>query len=140
MVVLQHEPNRRFGELIKNLRILKNQSLRSVALQIGISPTYMEDIEKGRRVPPVGEKLDKIVQYYAHIQDEIDAAMLYETAGSNREELSADMAEYLRRDDGARYAVRIFMKYEDNLNDEVWPHIFKAIEGAIPFKDEIDGK
>ena len=48
----------KFGEYIKSKRLEKGISLRELASKVGITPTYMSDIEKGRRNAPNKEKVD----------------------------------------------------------------------------------
>lgn len=39
------------GEIIREARIAKERSLRDVAKQLSITPSYMSDIENDRRIP-----------------------------------------------------------------------------------------
>ena len=43
------ELQRKFGEVVKELRLEKNLSQESLAFQSGIDRTYIGDIEKGNR-------------------------------------------------------------------------------------------
>lgn len=50
----------KFGEMIKAKRQEKELSLRFLSGELGIAPSYMCDIEKGRRYPPNKEMISKI--------------------------------------------------------------------------------
>ena len=52
-----------FGLKIRELRLSKtNYSLRQFAFKLGISPTYLSDIEKDRRTPPKEETIIKMAE------------------------------------------------------------------------------
>ena len=62
----------KFGEYIKSKRLEKGISLRELASKVGISPSYMSDIEKGRRNAPNKEKVDKIAEALFYSEEEIN--------------------------------------------------------------------
>jgi transcriptional regulator with XRE-family HTH domain len=49
-----------FGEAVRRLRKEKDYTLAEVAGKVGISITYLSQIEKGQRKPPCPEIIDKI--------------------------------------------------------------------------------
>ena len=49
-----------FGEYVKCLRQKLGLGLREVARRIEIEPSYLSDIERGRRNAPAPEKLEKL--------------------------------------------------------------------------------
>lgn len=49
MTFVSMELQRKFGEVVKELRLEKNLSQESLALESGIDRTYISDIEKGER-------------------------------------------------------------------------------------------
>jgi transcriptional regulator with XRE-family HTH domain len=49
-----------FGQLISTARKKKGLSQRELAVQVGISGPYLNDIEHGRRNPPSGELVVKM--------------------------------------------------------------------------------
>jgi len=51
-----------FGDFIHRVRIGQRQSLRHVAGRLGVTPTYLSDIERGRRNPPAPDKLEKLAR------------------------------------------------------------------------------
>ena len=58
-----------FGGKLKELRNQRRVSLRTLAKELDISPTFLSDIENGRRLPPNSEKililLIRSLKYYA---------------------------------------------------------------------------
>ena len=54
----------KFGEHIKRLRIENRLSLRQVEKEVGISNSYLYQIERGERNPPKPEVLKKLVAPY----------------------------------------------------------------------------
>lgn len=45
------ETNPTLGELLRDARVQKGISLRTIAKDLGIAPSYLSDIENDRRVP-----------------------------------------------------------------------------------------
>lgn len=93
-----------FGEYIKSKRIEKGISLREMAAKIGISPSYMSDIEKGRRYAPDKGRLVEIERLLFSSEEEIQ--MLYDLAGESRNEVSPDLPEYIMENTQVRYLLR----------------------------------
>jgi len=120
-----------FGQMIKILREKCGISLRKASVKIGISPTYLSDLENDKRYPPVGEVLNRILKTYK--VDEEQEYEIMELIGLGREELAPDMAEYLRKSEMARKVIRKLMKI-DNLDKIAIDHedevirIYKAID------------
>ncbi|MFI3201613.1 MAG: helix-turn-helix transcriptional regulator, partial [Eubacteriales bacterium] len=56
------EQNQQFGEFVKDRRASLGMSLRGLAGELGIAPSYLSDIEKGKRNPPVGDLLNKFIE------------------------------------------------------------------------------
>ena len=44
-------PHITFGQTVKNARLEAKYSLRGLAAEVGVSPSYISDIENNRRVP-----------------------------------------------------------------------------------------
>ncbi len=68
-----------FGELLKELRLKHNLSIREAARKAGISAPYFSDMERGRKSAPSREVLMKIVDVLGLDKDE--AEQLYDCAG-----------------------------------------------------------
>lgn len=93
-----------FGEYIKLKRMEKGISLRQLASKIGISPSYMSDIEKGRRYAPDKEKLEQIQKVLFVTEEEIQK--LYDLAGLSRNEVPQDLPEYIINNDEIKVLLR----------------------------------
>lgn len=57
-------PNKSLGEVIRDARVARGKGLRELASKMGITPSYLSDIENDRRIPAedvlrkVGRQLD----------------------------------------------------------------------------------
>ncbi|MGL4873463.1 MAG: helix-turn-helix domain-containing protein [Clostridium sp.] len=94
----------KFGEYIKEKRLEKGISLREFASRVGISPSYLSDIEKGRRNAPNDEKLKKIEKELFVIQKDID--QFYDLAGISKNYVATDLSEYIMENKEVRYFLR----------------------------------
>lgn len=106
-----------FGEYIKSKRLEKGISLRELASKIGISPSYMSDIEKGRRNAPNKEKVDKIAEVLFYSEEEIEK--LHDLAGLSKNTISTDLSSYIMESNDVRYFLRESKNRDDDnlLND-----------------------
>jgi len=60
-----------FGALVRRERLAKDIGLREMAKKIGISPTYLSQIERDEFDPPAEEKVRKIAEILAQDPDEL---------------------------------------------------------------------
>jgi len=60
--------------MIKHLRVEKHQSLRQVAVQLGISESFLSQIENGKRKPSA-QLLTAIAKYFERDEDEISLSL-----------------------------------------------------------------
>jgi transcriptional regulator with XRE-family HTH domain len=58
------EERKEFGEYLRQLREASGLSLRQAGAKIGVSNTYLHQVEKGDRNPPITEKLHAIADAY----------------------------------------------------------------------------
>ena len=93
-----------FGEYVKEKRMEKGISLRQLASKIGISPSYMSDIEKGRRYAPDKEKLEQLQKLLFVNEDEIQK--FYDLAGLSRNEVPQDLPDYIINNDKIKVLLR----------------------------------
>lgn len=107
-----------FGEYIKLKRIEKGISLRQFASKIGISPSYMSDIEKGRRYAPDKEKLEQI-QKVLFVRDE-EIQKFYDLAGLSRNEVPQDLPEYIINNNEIKVLLR---KTKEGKRDDLLDNI-----------------
>ncbi len=80
-----------FGKYIRSLRGEKRIGQRELARVIGISPSYLNDIEKDKRVAPRGEIIKSIAKIL-----EANSMEMYDLAGKSRNSIPADVAEILK--------------------------------------------
>ena len=51
-----------FGKFLREKRIARGYSLRKFAEKIGVSPTYLSQVEQGRFDPPTAERVEQIAK------------------------------------------------------------------------------
>lgn len=121
-----------FGGKLKELRNQKRMSLRTLAKELDISPTFLSDIENGRRLPPNSEKnfnsIDKIAEILCLTEDEINE--LRKCADFDLFEkgvMSKDIEQYMKQYPMAQVAMR--KAVSNNVDDNKWEEIMKILEG-----------
>jgi L-glutamine-phosphate cytidylyltransferase len=77
---------KRFGDFIRERRIDKGIGQRELARKLGISPSYLNDIEKNNRVAPKPDTVTAITEIL-----EIDIELAFDLAGRSRNSLPADV-------------------------------------------------
>jgi HTH-type transcriptional regulator, competence development regulator len=63
----------RFGQLIREKRKAKGLSLRKFAALVGVSPTYVSQVEHGNCDPPTAERVRKMAEILGEDADELTA-------------------------------------------------------------------
>lgn len=121
--------NNEFGQFIEKKRLDKGITLRKFAEQVGIAPAYMSDLENGRRLPPIPEKLETIAKKLS--LNEQDTNKMYDLAAAVKtkgtiQPVAADLSKYIADTDVCRVALR---KARDlNAGDDVWQEVIKILE------------
>ncbi|GHT40548.1 hypothetical protein AGMMS49921_02130 [Endomicrobiia bacterium] len=67
-----------FGKHLKELRAKKSFTLRGFATMIGMAPSYLSDIEQGKRNAPTKDYLDKMIKELN--QEDLDVNTFYDLA------------------------------------------------------------
>ncbi|GHT65348.1 hypothetical protein AGMMS49556_05030 [Endomicrobiia bacterium] len=67
-----------FGNYLKELRGNKHFTLRGFATKIGMTPSYLSDIEQGKRNAPTKDYLDKMIKELN--QENLDINNFYDLA------------------------------------------------------------
>ena len=109
-----------FGPFIRKLRLGLNIGQRELAEQIGVAPSYLNDIEKEKRSAPkqiVIKKLSKILKIH------IDT--LNDLAGISKGNIAPDIGEYIENNPSVTSLIRT-MK-ENNIDEEQ----IKKIENSL---------
>lgn len=73
-----------FGQMLREKRIAKGFSLRKFAELVGVSPTYLSQVEQGNADPPTAERVKEMAELLDEHPDELIAL-----AGRVPEDLSA---------------------------------------------------
>lgn len=84
----------------------KEISLRQLAKAVQITPTYLSDLERGNNHPPDKPLLDKLIHALALEKDEQRCQLLLDLAAKERNDLPADIKEYLMNNRTLQQLVR----------------------------------
>lgn len=119
--------SKKFGELVRKYR--GNRTLKDLASQIGITPAYLSDIEKGNRFPSK-ERLDKIIKVFNLSKEEKEKFYdMVATESQNKYKVSEDIAEYIMKNKYLRNFIRIAK--EKNLDKFYWENKIKELEREV---------
>ena len=91
-----------FGEYIRLARIEKGVGQRELARQLGVSPSYLNDIEQAKRSAPRLDLLKSIKELLS-----IEEEKFYDLAGFSKDKLPPDIDEYLLDNTEALSLVRM---------------------------------
>ena len=121
--LMSHEADERtFGQIVRERRTELGKSVRGFASDLGITPAYVSDIEKGNRYAPKS-KLELIFKLLQFPLDQHQAFM--DLAAMTRGEFE-DINPYLKSQYRACLALR--KAKEKNISDERWQEIIQLIE------------
>lgn len=59
-----------FGQLLRETRVEKGYTLRKFAEAVGVSPTYLSQVEQGNVDPPTAERVRKMAELLGQNADE----------------------------------------------------------------------
>jgi len=119
---LPGDPKKEFGAYIRERRQVLNMTIRQLAEAIGLSPSYVRDIELGNRQAPK-KQLDQLAQVLQIPED--DMFTFYDLAGASRGHQYEDLNPYLEQSELARAALRLAR--DKKLDDEAWKRIISEI-------------
>jgi len=95
--------NETFGSHIRNLRIKNKIGQRELAKKIGVSASYLNDIEKDKRAAPKNNVIKKISSILS-----IDLDFLNDLAGNSKKSLAPDITEYIQNNPEVVSLIRSF--------------------------------
>ena len=95
--------NETFGSHIRNLRIKNKIGQRELAKKIGVSASYLNDIEKDKRAAPKNDVIKKISSILS-----IDLDFLNDLAGNSKKSLAPDITEYIQNNPEVVSLIRSF--------------------------------
>ena len=107
--------DQKFGDFITSKRSALGITLRGMAERLDITPAYLSDIEKGRRNPPEKPLLEKMATELR--LNEYDKEILFDLAGSGRDEIPPDLPDYIKATDIVKVALR---KAKDLATEDDW--------------------
>jgi len=103
--------NKKFGPFIREIRIQKGIGQRALASKIGVSASYLNDIEKEKRSAP---KLDIIKKISSILS--IDNKKLNDLAGYSKKTLAPDISDFIVKNPKINSLIRTIQ--ENNLNEK----------------------
>ena len=113
-----------FGTLLKQLRTKRKISLRKLAEKIGISGSYLSEVENSRKAPMTDSNLSKVIEVLALSKDE--AWQLNDAAASWDGSVAPDIAAYINRMKTAQLAIRV--AEECNATEEDFEEFIKQLK------------
>ena len=114
---MKQKDTQTFGEFLYSKRS-PLMTLRDFAARVEKSASFMCDLENDRRDPPNSELLAKIVEVLSLGDD--DSVTLFDLAGKGREEVSADLPDYIMNSevsDSVRLALRTAKNSHASVDD-----------------------
>ena len=119
--------SKKFGELVREYRGRK--TLKELGDEIGITPAYLSDIEKGNRFPSE-DKLDKLIKVFELKKKKKNNFYdLVAKESKNKYKVSGDIAEYIMKNEYLRNFIRIAK--EKKLDNLYWKDKIKELEREV---------
>ena len=111
------------GRYIKELRIIRNIGQRELARKIGVSASYLNDIENGKRKGPSKGVIKKISYCL-----EANLEYLYDLTGKGLKKIPFDISDIVKNYSGTVELLRMIKKYD--LSNSRIRGLIQTIEGA----------
>lgn len=122
-----------FGSFVRQKRLERDMSLRTLAQKLELSPVYMSNIENNLKPAPSQAKLDKLAQFF--MLDKADTELLWDLAAKSRKQrVSVDLPEYIMDRDIVRVALRTARECE--ATDEDWQEFIDKLNKRSKTRDE----
>ncbi len=81
----------KFGSYIRKLRIDKDIGQRELAKKLGVAPSYLNDMEQGKRTAPKNELVKKLSSIL-----KADLSLMFDLAGISKKTIAPDIEEYIK--------------------------------------------
>ena len=114
---------KKFGPFIREVRIQKGIGQRELASKIGVSASYLNDIEKDKRTAPKLDIIKKISKILS-----IDNKKLNDLAGISKKTLAPDINDFISKNPKINSLIRTIQ--ENDLNEKQ----IESIENSISKK------
>lgn len=103
----------RYGQFLRSKRVSDSRelTLKDIAEELGVSVSFVSDVEQGRRKPYDEEKTEKLVEFLKFTEDDI--AMMYDLAARENSRIPRDLDDimmYSEAGEMARFALRMTKK------------------------------
>lgn len=133
MDMLRHEPNdtepaKTYGDFIKQKREANGLSVRGLAAQLGITPAYVSDLEKGNRAAPRRNSPKNLLERICEllITSDDDRHRYYDLAAESRDGQYDELNYYLQQHANARLALRVAR--DGGVTEDDWSMIAEQIK------------
>ena len=113
-----------FGQLLTQFRSRNNYTLRGFAKTLGITPAYLNDVEKGRRKPFSIEIINKASSLLDLSSEETE--MLLDLAGSEHQTIAPDVIQYISSN--SQFATAFRKARDMNVTEDEWMEMLKDLE------------
>ena len=120
--------NTKFSSFVKRARLGSGVGQREFARLIGVSPSYLNELEKGKRPAPSEKILEKISQNL-----DLDEEILYDLAGSSKKGFAPDLQEFVNENLSLNSLLRVMhnLRFSDQkileLKNMITSQNYKAI-------------
>lgn len=122
-----------FGSFVRQKRLEREMSLRTLAQKLELSPVYMSNIENNLKPAPSQAKLDKLAQLF--MLDKADTELMWDLAAKSRKQrVSVDLPEYIMDRDIVRVALRTARECE--ATDADWQEFIDKLNKRSKTGDE----
>ena len=128
-LVKQELDNKTFGKYLSSRREELGMSVRAFAKELGMTPAYLCDIEKGNRYAPT-KYLEKM-RLLLNLTSSSDVQAFEDLASATRDFLYEDINPYL----GKRYLARIALRKAQELDaknpelsEEIWKEFIEKLD------------
>ena len=127
--IYMNEKRMRFGDFIKRKRMSdpRELTLSDMAKELGISVSFLSDIENRRRRPFDAEKMEIFAQFL-DLTDE-ETARMYDLASYENGEVPYDIEDTLMYEDVGKLArIALRQTKAGNATEEDWKRFIREIE------------
>ena len=123
------EKNMRYGQFLRSKRIgdSRELTLKDVAEELGVSVSFVSDVEQGRRKPYDEVKTHKIIEFLKLSEEEV--ALMYDLAAKENSKIPRDLDDimmYTEAGEMARYALRMTKK--GIVDEDDWRQFIRYIK------------
>ena len=123
------EKNMRYGQFLRSKRVRDGRelTLKDVAEELGVSVSFVSDVEQGRRKPYDEVKTQKLIEFLKLSEEEV--ALMYDLASRENSKIPRDLDDimmYSEAGEMARFALRMTKK--GVINDDDWRQFIRYIK------------